>query len=181
MIELRTADEIRNAEAILLAALPDGALMRRAATGLEIACARLIESAVGDLTGVRVVLLVGSGNNGGDALWAGAGLANRGCRVNAIAIADRAHADGTAALARAGGRMHRWDANDPRISSIIDEADVVIDGILGIGGDGALRLDAAAVVDLVARSGAIVVAVDVPSGVSADTGAIEGAAVSADV
>ena len=181
MIELRTADEIRNAEAILLAELPDGALMRRAATGLEVACARLIDSTLGVLTGSRVVLLVGSGNNGGDALWAGAGLAKRGCRVDAIAIADRVHTEGASALAGAGGRVHAWDANDARLSALIDNADLVIDGILGIGGDGALRPDAASVVDAVARSGAIVVAVDVPSGVSADTGTIAGSAVAADV
>ena len=70
MIGLSTTAEIRTAEAPLLAGLPDGALMQRAATGLAPVCLRLLGSPYGR----RVVLLVGSGNNGGDALDAGAHL-----------------------------------------------------------------------------------------------------------
>ena len=62
MIGLCTAAEVRAAEAPLLEALPAGALMQRAATGLATVCLRLLGSPYGR----RVVLLVGSGNNGGD-------------------------------------------------------------------------------------------------------------------
>ncbi|MCU1678719.1 MAG: bifunctional ADP-dependent (S)-NAD(P)H-hydrate dehydratase/NAD(P)H-hydrate epimerase, partial [Frankiales bacterium] len=71
------SDAIRMAEAPLLASLPDGTLMQRAATGLAAVCAQLL----GHVYGARVVVLVGSGNNGGDALYAGAWLARRGARV----------------------------------------------------------------------------------------------------
>ncbi len=54
--------------------------MQRAATGLAHAVARLL----GASYGARVLLLVGSGDNGGDALWAGAHLARRGCGVHAL-------------------------------------------------------------------------------------------------
>ncbi len=54
---------VRAAEAALAAGLPDGTLMQRAATGLARACAGLL----GRVYGSRVVLLVGSGDNGGDA------------------------------------------------------------------------------------------------------------------
>ncbi|MCZ4609783.1 hypothetical protein O3S80_39655, partial [Streptomyces sp. Lzd4kr] len=68
---MRTAygvETVRAAERELMARLPDGALMQRAAAGLAAACADLL----GRVYGSRVVLLVGSGDNGGDALYAGA-------------------------------------------------------------------------------------------------------------
>ena len=88
-----------------MARLPEGALMQRAAAGLAAACADLL----GRVYGRRVVLLVGSGDNGGDALYAGARLARRGAGVTAVLLApERAHAGGLArAAARAGGRVGR--------------------------------------------------------------------------
>ena len=67
------------AEAALMATLPDGVLMQRAARGLAHAVADLL----GEVYGARVHLLVGSGANGGDALHAGAHLARRGASVTA--------------------------------------------------------------------------------------------------
>jgi hydroxyethylthiazole kinase-like uncharacterized protein yjeF len=163
------ADAVRAAEEPLLAGLPEGALMARAATGLATVCAGLLDGAYG----ARVLLLVGGGNNGGDALHAGAWLARRGARVDALLLADRAHPAGLMALRRAGGR-------------VVDDArpvDLVVDGILGIGGRGGLRGRAAAVVASLPQAApdALVVAVDVPSGVDASTGEVPGAAVTADV
>ena len=63
--------------------LPDGALMQRAAAGLARRCAELLPGVYGS----SVLLLVGSGNNGGDALYAGARLAHRGARVYALSTA----------------------------------------------------------------------------------------------
>ncbi|MCW2740394.1 MAG: putative carbohydrate kinase, partial [Blastococcus sp.] len=101
MIGLFPTAEIRAVEAPLLATLPDGALMERAATGLATVCLRLLGSGYGR----RVALLVGTGNNGGDALFAGAHLAGRGARVTAVLLdPDRVHLAGLAALRRAGGR-----------------------------------------------------------------------------
>ena len=164
-----TVDEVRAAEQALMAKLPDGALMQRAAAGLAAQCARLL----GTVYGARVTLLVGAGNNGGDALYAGARLAARGARVTALLLApDRAHAGGLAALRRAGGRV-------AEAAAAAVPADLVVDGILGIGGSGGLREAAVPLADA-ARS-CLTVAVDLPSGVDADTGAVEGEAVHADV
>src|SRR5919107_272630 len=77
-------DAVRAAEQVLLDSLPDGTLMQRAATGLATVCAGLLPR----VYGARVVLLVGSGNNGGDALFAGAQLAARGARVDAVLLSD---------------------------------------------------------------------------------------------
>lgn len=98
---MRTAysvETVRAAERALMARLPDGALMQRAAAGLAAVCADLLRRS-GRVYGSRVVLLVGSGDNGGDALYAGARLARRGAGVRALLTApDRAHEGGVAAL-----------------------------------------------------------------------------------
>ncbi|OZV82301.1 bifunctional ADP-dependent NAD(P)H-hydrate dehydratase/NAD(P)H-hydrate epimerase [Micromonospora echinospora] len=159
--------DVRAAEAGLMATLPTGALMARAAAGLARRCALLLADR-GGVYGGRVLLLVGSGDNGGDALLAGAHLARRGAAVEALLLSPgRAHADGLAALRAAGGRT---------VAKLPARADLVLDGIVGIGGSGGLR---ESVARLVARLGevrgrdggrATVVAVDVPSGVAVDTG-----------
>lgn len=160
--------DVRAAEEAIMATLPEGALMQRAATGLADACATLMRDLGLRLAGARVVLLIGSGNNGGDALYAGALLARRGARVEAILLGERAHAGGWQAFVSAGGTLVTGDG----IETAIAHADLVIDGILGIGGRGALRHEAARCAAHVAGSGALVVSVDVPSGVDADTGAV---------
>ena len=159
----RVAD-VRAAEEVLHAQLPPGALMQRAAAGLAAACARRL----GRVYGRRVVLLVGGGDNGADALWAGQRLARRGAQVVAV-LAAEPRADALAALHAAGGRTGTADD--------VTTADLVVDGLVGIGGRGGLRPAAAG---LAGRAdGCDVVAVDLPSGVDADTGAVEGAAVRA--
>ncbi|MBB3084882.1 NAD(P)H-hydrate dehydratase [Geodermatophilus sabuli] len=171
MIGLYTADEVRAAEAPLLAATREGVLMQRAATGLATACLGLL----GRAHGARVTALVGAGNNGGDALFAGAQLARRGARVIAVLLdAERAHPAGLAALRAAGGRV-----TGPEGATGLDRAELVLDGIVGIGGAGALRPAAAALVERAVAGPGLLVAVDVPSGVDASTGAVTGAAVPA--
>ena len=100
MRSAHTVEQVRTAEAALMATLPEGALMQRAAAGLASAVLDLLGRAYGS----TVVLLVGAGDNGGDALYAGALLARRGVRVLAWSLSDRPHAAGLAALHRAGGR-----------------------------------------------------------------------------
>ena len=86
-----------------MATLPEGALMQQAAAGL----AHAVLDLLGGGYGRRVLLLVGAGNNGGDALYAGAMLARRGCAVEAWLLADAVHEGGLAALRAAGGRVGR--------------------------------------------------------------------------
>lgn len=174
---MRTAyyvDTVRNAERALMARLPDGTLMQRAAAGLAAACAQLL----GRVYGTRVVLLVGSGDNGGDALYAGARLARRGAGVTAVLLSpDKAHPGGLAALRGAGGS----GVETARGEELVRRADLVVDGIVGIGGKGGLRPEAARLAEVAAASRAAVVAVDLPSGIEADTGEVRGPAVRADL
>jgi hydroxyethylthiazole kinase-like uncharacterized protein yjeF len=173
----RVAD-VRAAEKALMATLPDGTLMQRAAAGLARRCAMLLGD-TGGVYGSRVLLLVGSGDNGADTLFAGGLLARRGASVSAILLRpDRVHLAALAAMRAAGGHT---------ITDLPSRVDLVLDGIVGIGASGGLRPAARAIVDrlgeLRGRTGERppVVAVDVPSGVAVDTGDVPGAAVTADV
>ncbi len=167
--------KVRAAEQALMATLPPGALMQRAAAGLASVSAGL----VGRVPGARVVVLTGSGDNGGDALYAGARLARRGAAVLAVTAGSRVHEDGVAALQAAGGRLA--SPEDTAVPAALGAADLILDGLLGIGGRGGLREPQASLASLAARSPGVVVAVDLPSGVDADTGVVEGAAIQADV
>ncbi|MDQ3166030.1 MAG: bifunctional ADP-dependent NAD(P)H-hydrate dehydratase/NAD(P)H-hydrate epimerase [Actinomycetota bacterium] len=161
-------EQIRHAEQALMATLPDGALMQRAASGLAAACADLL----GRTYGARVLVVAGSGNNGGDAMYAGAMLARRGAAVEALLLEPaRAHSGGLDALQRAGGR----------VVERVDRTDLALDGIVGIGGTPGLGPEAAEVVAELERRRTSVVAVDVPSGVEVDTGRLDGPHVHADV
>jgi hydroxyethylthiazole kinase-like uncharacterized protein yjeF len=167
MRSAHTVEQVRVAEGELMATLPDGVLMQRAATGLAVAITDLL----GSVYAARVLLLVGPGDNGGDALWAGAMLARRGVAVEALLLSEKTRADGLEALLASGGRtVALADAHQP---------DVLVDGIVGIGGRPGLRPDAEEALN--AFPGVPVVAVDVPSGVDVDTGHLEGAHVRADL
>jgi hydroxyethylthiazole kinase-like uncharacterized protein yjeF len=276
-----------------MAQVPDGALMQRAAAGLASVCAGVLRTAQGGgrIYGSRVVVLAGTGDNGGDALYAGALLARRGASVTAILAGSRAHEGGRDALRAAGGRIiaivpwaagaasraasaaafpapdtqapaptaplpvapppvappspapqpppptaatrvnlpqvprpatappaaaaetrmdlprvrfepkgppaprpgERDDVTRPDIGRMarfapghdvrhaIGHADLIIDGLLGIGGQGGLREPYATLAHYAANSTGVTVAVDLPSGINADTGAVDGPAVMADV
>jgi hydroxyethylthiazole kinase-like uncharacterized protein yjeF len=179
MRQAYTVERVRAAEAALMARLPEGTLMQRAAAGLAATCAGLLTESRGGVYGSRVVVLAGSGDNGGDALFAGARLARRGAGVTAVLLTpERAHAAGLAALRAAGCRVVTED--EPALDAV-NAADLVLDGIVGIGGRGGLRPEATRLASAAACARALVVAVDLPSGVDADTGEVQGAAVRADV
>ncbi len=191
-----TAAQVRAAEAPLLAAGPPGALMERAAFALAVRVCRLLRERRGAVRGAQVVALVGPGSNGGDALHAGAELARRGVAVTAVTTSRAVHADGLAALRAAGGRVLTVvdDGAGRRVwvGDVLAEAvsaDVVLDGLLGIGARGALRDEAGEVVTLLAEllagdtapGAPDVVAVDVPSGIGVDEGELSGPVLPADL
>jgi hydroxyethylthiazole kinase-like uncharacterized protein yjeF len=154
-----SAQQIRDAEAPLLAA--GAPLMQRAADAL----AR--EIATHDPRSVLV--LVGSGDNGGDALFAAARLAASGIEVGIARVGTRVHEAGFAAALAAGAR---------EVDPLVFEADVAVDGILGIGATGPLRPHVQRLIaNLDLR---FVVAVDVPSGVDATSGTVDGVILRAD-
>lgn len=184
MLGAWTPEQVRTAEQVLFARVPEPTVMRRAAWGVATETARLLRDSTGGVAGRRVVLLVGAGNNGGDALWAGAFLRRRGVGVTAVLLApEKAHSAGLDGLRRAGGRAVRADGPNPDTSGIgaeaadaLERADAVLDGIVGLSARGALRPVAA---ELVHRVEVPIVAIDLPSGVDPVTGVVDGPAVSA--
>jgi NAD(P)H-hydrate epimerase len=158
----RSAD-IRAAERPLLdAGVP---LMARAAAGL----ARELRAFDGP-----ILVLAGSGNNGGDALFAAAELAGEGRTVRIVELGDRVHEPGREAALAAGATRH--DAADAPASA---RHGVVVDGILGTGSAGRAALRGLAretVLELLPLA-PTVVAVDLPSGVDPDTGEVPDPAV----
>jgi len=136
----------------------------------------------------EVLALVGSGNNGGDALVALAYLASKGWQTRAYLI--RRNADGdplVERLKKAGGEilLAEDDKKFEKLTTFVESADVLVDGVLGTGIKLPLKEEVAVVLDSVNKTIAelewppYVVAVDCPSGVDCDTGAVDEAAIPA--
>ena len=156
---------------------------------MENAGHRVAEAALellGAPAGKSVIVLAGTGNNGGDAFAAARHLANSGVRVKIFEIGDPTHRRPSAATNRAidekmGIEIHAlasdrvWD----RLSLAMKFSDLVIDGILGTGFAGELKKPVLRLIELVNDSGKRVLAIDIPSGVEADTGAVTSVAIEA--
>jgi ADP-dependent NAD(P)H-hydrate dehydratase / NAD(P)H-hydrate epimerase len=156
-------------------------LMARAAGHL----ARGVLAEGGRSYGLRVVVVVGKGDNGGDGWAAAARLAAAGAHVEVVAVdgVDTEVSDATAAFRaawrRGGGRA--LVGTEP-LGASLARADVAVDCLLGTGARGAPRGpagEAVAALRRAADSGTPIVACDVPSGVAADDGRVEGDAVRA--
>jgi hydroxyethylthiazole kinase-like uncharacterized protein yjeF len=164
-------------------------LMERAGSGVVREVERLAPDGA-------VVVVCGKGNNGGDGLVVGRLLREAGHRVTVVCIAPpgefsgdaRANLErlpGDAPLRLDGAPWDGAEAGPPDPASALPGADqaevVVVDAILGTGFQGASHGPAADAIELINRTDAQVVSVDVPSGVDASTGVVAGAAVFATV
>ncbi|MFM7484277.1 MAG: NAD(P)H-hydrate epimerase, partial [Burkholderiaceae bacterium] len=176
-LRIYSVARVRDIERTALNSLPAGTLMSRAgAAAAEVALGMLAP----DNT-LPVLVLAGPGNNGGDALEAAALLAQRGVNVMAVLMADptRLPTDALAAYQRARGAKAQF----------VDRFDVTarwalaIDGLFGIGLAQPLAGPFAAAVEQLNALDCKVLAIDVPSGLDADSGRVVGgaAAVSADM
>lgn len=152
-------------------------LMQRAAYGLASVVAAELVRLRDKVYGSSVMVLVGPGNNGGDALFAGARLAGRGARVTAVRCLGTPHERGLAALRAAGGRLIDIEDLDlvadyrERAQPQLD-TDLAIDGVLGIGGRPGLPDRVALLARALGMWSTPTIAVDLPSGVDADTGSV---------
>lgn len=192
MITAYTAAAVRAAEEPLLAAgVP---LMERASFALATAIARELRARERLVSGARVLLLVGGGNNGGDALHAGAYLARRGCAVRAALLVprERIHPAGMAAASQAGVQLEDLAGEEQAapLAALATAHPVWVDGLTGIGATGGLRSPMAEAVRALtdcaqglrsAGSPPLIVAVDVPSGIGVDDGSLPGPVLPADL
>lgn len=166
------AGKTRCLEAAALALNPPHALMARA--GLAVARLALALTPHAQ----RIVVLAGPGNNGGDGLIAALHLASLGRQVTLLHLADaqRLPPDAAQALlqARQAGLsiVHEVSA----IGSDLTRADLLIDALLGLGADRAPAGAIAAAIEAANSSGQAVLAIDLPSGLHADTGSLLGTA-----
>ena len=166
--------------------LPSAVLMENAGRGAAEAVLAMLDGPPPARRGAKVVLLAGPGNNGGDACVVARHLANAGVEVELVATRARGELRGDAAIMRGavermGIAVHALDAS----AAAIDRATVLVDGLLGTGFRGAMRPEIARLVLAAnarrASGAARIVALDLPSGLDADSGERSDPAVSADL
>jgi len=185
---LVTAEEMRELDRRTIeSGVPGVTLMERAGAGVVEAMARRY----GPLLGMRVLVLAGPGNNGGDGLVAARYLREGGAFVNVglLSAPDRLRGDARAQRdrARSEGIDVTAVANDAELRALAgrrDRWDFALDALLGTGARGGLEGTLAEGVQLLREmdeSGTRVVAVDLPTGLDADTGGIARRTVRADI
>jgi ADP-dependent NAD(P)H-hydrate dehydratase / NAD(P)H-hydrate epimerase len=162
------------------AGIPDDVLMERSGR----AVARAALDLMGGAYGRRVVVVAGPGNNGGDGLVAARYLARRGVRVRVMSVAVEHESAGTRALnlgrlADAGIAVHPLEAQALAVE--LARSDLAIDAVFGIGFHGVPRGEFAVALSVLDAGSVPIVAVDIPSGVDAGTGAVPGVSVRAEL
>jgi len=134
----------------------------------------------------RVTVFAGKGNNGGDGFVVARHLANRGCQVLILLFGDAAKLkDDPAVNFQIAVKMRipvivvGEDAAKEELVSYVERSDVIVDALFGIGLHSPLSGIYRQAVEAINQAAKTVIAVDIPSGLHADTGAILGCAVRA--
>lgn len=169
--EILTVAQMRDADAAAIAAGTPGTIL------MESAGRAVADAVMAFGVPVPVVVLCGPGNNGGDGFVAARNLDAAGWPVRVALLGDRALLRGDAAWAAAS-----WDG--PVVDAVPDVlrgAAMIVDALFGAGLTRPLDGDAAVLVQAMAGMPVPIIAVDVPSGVDGDTGAVRGAAAPAQV
>jgi ADP-dependent NAD(P)H-hydrate dehydratase / NAD(P)H-hydrate epimerase len=182
-MKIVTAQQMKNIDrrAIRGFGIPGPVLMENAASAIMTEMEKFLDG----LGGVRVGILCGKGNNGGDGLALARRLRIRGVPVRVALLAPFAAVTGEAkvnlSILRKTDIEIRENAPARSLSDIISWSDIVVDALLGVGLASPLRGAYARAVAMVNQSGRPVVAVDIPTGIDSDTGAVMGAAIRADL
>lgn len=185
MLAVLTSEEMRrvDARAIRELGIPGATLMENAGRGAADTIVRSLPELGLPARGVRVVIVCGKGGNGGDGFVVARRLKQAGHRVEVFLLAPRAEVRGDAA-----GKLAEMEQRGVRARVVEDEAplvrglagaQLVVDAILGTGARGTPAPPIARAIELINASGKPVVALDVPSGLSADGAASEGPVVRA--
>jgi len=162
--------------------IPSLLLMENAASGLV----DRIEHLYFPVAGKRLTIVAGRGNNGGDGLAAARHLRMRGASVVIYLLSSSARVTGDARVSleiwqKTGGVLHEKDAFSlTKLEADLKESDLVLDAMLGTGLSHPITGLYAEVIAVMNQYGKTLVSVDIPSGISADTGEIFGAAIKAD-
>jgi len=182
-MKIATSQQIKNIDrrATREFGIPGTVLMENAATAVMAEMERFFDG----LAGVRVGILCGKGNNGGDGLALARRLVIRGVAVRVAMLAPFSAATGEAkvnlSILRKTDVEITPNASARSLADIIAWSDVIVDAMLGVGLSSPLKGLYAQAVDMINSSGRPVVAIDIPTGIDADTGSVMGSAVKADL
>ena len=161
--------------------IPGPVLMENAASAIVFEMERFFEG----LAGVKVGIICGKGNNGGDGLALARRLRIRGVPVRVCLLASFAAFKGEAKLNLSVVRKMDVEvvpnAAPAALAEMIAWSDVLVDAMLGVGLSSPLKGNYAIAAELMNLAGRPVVAVDIPTGINADTGEVMGHAVRADL
>lgn len=141
--------DIRQAEKELIAKLPERALMERAAFGLASFISKLTRNSELLPNQTQIVAIIGKGNNGEDCLVAGEYLLQKGFKFSSVMHTD----------------------NSEKAKQIVSSANIVLDGIVGLGSSAPISENAKNLFKLITKN-AVTIAVDLPSGINPDTGEV---------
>jgi hydroxyethylthiazole kinase-like uncharacterized protein yjeF len=184
---LVSSEEMRELDRLTIErfGIPGHVLMERAGKGATRALLETLPHV--RRKGRRALICAGKGNNGGDGLVIARLLRRRGARTDVLLFGRAEEVGGDAlrnlrAYRRAGGVVREVTsvAGLDRLVGLLREADVVVDAIFGTGLNSALRDPQASAIDLINASGVPIFAVDIPSGLDADTGLPLGTAIQAE-
>jgi len=169
MIELLTSAEMTEADRLAVAGGVSSIALMESAGAAVADCVML-----GQPKGSRIVIVAGSGNNGGDGYVAARRLAERGYAVEVL-YAGSGNSRGDAAIAA----QHWSGATAPASAERLADADAIVDALFGAGLDRLVEGTARAIIEAINAAGCPVYAVDLPSGINGTTGALMSAAVKA--
>ncbi len=170
MIELLTTAEMAEADRLTIAATPGIRLMENAGRAVADAVARRSPHGA-----PMVCIVAGPGNNGGDGFVCARVLAERDYPVRLILLGDRDRLKGDAAEA-----ARRWEGPvEAATATALSGAGLIVDALFGAGLDRPVEGPARAMIEAINAAGVPVIAVDLPSGINGNSGAVMGAAVTA--
>lgn len=161
---------------VIAAGTPATVLMDRAGR----AVARAVLDVAGRRYGLRVAVVCGKGNNGGDGFVAARVLAREGASVGVLAVGEIESVAGPAKH-HLEAWLGRGGSVDPFEVDALDDVDVAVDAVFGTGFHGPAEGEAAQALEALSRLDVPVVSVDIPSGVDGSTGRCDGPCVSATV
>lgn len=141
----------------------------------------VIRQVLGEVRGKYVTIFIGKGNNGGDGLVAARHLLNMGAGVKVLALVDAGEISGDAAINLEIWRnmeqkvysLHQGDSANI-IKLVLMNTDLIVDAVYGTGFKGQVGERVGRIFEALSESGKPIVAVDIPSGLEADTGMVNG-------
>jgi len=170
-------------QAIQEYAIPSLILMENAGRSL----AQALPKHIPHLSRCHIVVIAGKGNNGGDGLCVARHLLNAGAPVEVFIagspdeLSEETRTQAEILERSAAKIFYLADGKLSRLKASLQQSDLVIDALLGIGVKGPVRGILQPIIEQINRCKAFVIAVDLPSGVDADTGHVSNVAVEADL